>query len=117
MNHNNLEAKFTKLTIFRRSYLIGSSFFPSSPQEFIELLLSSMYKSLTLKIQSSVLNFRNIMPHLESPSKSISPRGLHTSYKYSFELIFKWNFNDFIHLSNPKLNKTSPGQKESRFLF
>lgn len=43
---------------------------PNSPQQLIETLwrcLSSIHKSVTLKIQSSVLNIRNIMLHFTDP--------------------------------------------------
>lgn len=92
-----------------------------SPQQLIKTLqwcLCSIYKSLTLKIQSSVLNIRNIMLHLQNLYEINIPKTEgHTSYKYSFELRFQWNSCHFLQLSDSKLNRTTPRQKQGRFFF
>lgn len=59
------------------------------------------------------------MLHLESlHSKSVSSkqRAMY-NLKYSFELRPKWNSYYFIQLSDSKLNRTSPGQKEAQIFL
>lgn len=58
------------------------------------------------------------MLHLESLQNSVSSKQRATyNLKYSFELIPKWNSYFFIQLSDSKLNRTSPGQKEAKIFL
>lgn len=48
-------------------------FVPHPPKQFIEILLSSIYKSVTLKMQSSVLHIGNTALHSDSISDIREP--------------------------------------------
>lgn len=89
-------------------------FVPRPPQQFIEILLSSIYKSVTLKMQPSVLRIGNTALHSDSTSDIREPHaeGTHTGMNTAGNS-WKRSLHHFIQHSNQ--NKTSPEQKEAPF--
>lgn len=91
-------------------------FVPRPPKQFIEILLSSIYKSVTLKMQSSVLHIGNTALHSDSISDICEPHaeGTHTGMN-TVGNSCKRSLQHFIQHSNQ--NKTSSEQKEAPFFL
>lgn len=92
-------------------------FVPLPPQQFIEISFNPIYKSVTLKMQSSILHIGNTMLHWDSMSEVSKPQtedthtGINTVRNSFMESPLLYTAFKL------ELNKTSPEQKESYFLF
>lgn len=75
-------------------------FVPRTPQQFIEILLSSIYKSVTLQMQPSVPNIGNTALHSDSISDIREPHaeGTHTVIN-TVGNSWKWSLHYFIQHS------------------